>query len=166
MHAQLQAKGFTKPLWIHLWHSTTWAQYWLLLPSHWTTIIKLFPVGRIPSSRRLSERKKEKATRGTRRQHSMIPAVKPFEKLLLTPCPALCKTTDLLRQQWGDLTYKIIFSAYCLAFSVDEFSPLPVVLFLWQYFRWFLSFYFAALMVCLLRTSESHCSATDSGSAS
>lgn len=46
----------------------------------------------------------------------MVPTVKQFEKLLLTPRPALSKTNDLLHQHGGDLSYKIILHAYSLAF--------------------------------------------------
>lgn len=45
----------------------------------------------------------------------MVPAAKLFEKLLFTPCPALCTTNDLLHQHGGDLFNKIIFTTYCLA---------------------------------------------------
>lgn len=84
--------------------------------------LRFFPADRISSSRRLSGRKNEHSPQGPMRQYSMVPTVKLFEKLLLTPCPALRKTNDLLHQHEGDLSYKCILSTYCLAFCAFHFN--------------------------------------------
>lgn len=57
----------------------------------------------------------KRAPQGMSRQHSTVPTVKLLEKLLLTPCPALSKTNDLLHQHGGDLSYEIMLStlAFC-----------------------------------------------------
>lgn len=88
--------------------STDPARYCLLLPSQRATIITLLPAGKQGWEREPR----------TRRQHSAAPAEKLYEKLLLTPRPALGKTNDLPHQHGGDLFSEVTLSTYRLAFCV------------------------------------------------
>lgn len=79
---------FTKPLRIHLYHRSTWAQNCRLLPSHWTTINQVFFSSR--QRPKLSEAfRKTNWTDNTGNREATVRTVKVFKKWLTGPCPVI-----------------------------------------------------------------------------